>query len=99
MTSLLAQVVRTRRFTLGVPDRFTVSPDGARVLFLRTRAGDDPVACLWSADLAERTEILLADPAELASPVGDGIGEYAVAAGGGLVAFTLAGELWTVDPD
>jgi dipeptidyl-peptidase-4 len=99
MISLPAQLVRTRRFTLGVPDRFTISPDGARVLFLRTRAGDDPVACLWSADLATGTEILLADPAELASPPGDGIGEHAAAAGTGLVAFTLAGELWTVHPD
>jgi pimeloyl-ACP methyl ester carboxylesterase len=29
--SLLHQLVRTRRFTLGVPDHFTVTPDGSAV--------------------------------------------------------------------
>jgi dipeptidyl-peptidase-4 len=32
------QLARTRRFTLGVPRAVTVSRDGGRVLFLRTRA-------------------------------------------------------------
>jgi hypothetical protein len=36
------QHARTRRFTLGVPRRFSVAPDGGRVVFLRS-AGDDPV--------------------------------------------------------
>jgi dipeptidyl-peptidase 4 len=56
------QYARTRRFALGVPNRFTVSPDGARVLFLRTRGGTDPVGCLWSYDVATGTERLLVDP-------------------------------------
>ena len=41
----------TRRFTLGAPRGFQVSPDGARVLFLRSRSGTDPVTCLWSLDV------------------------------------------------
>ena len=63
--SLPAQIARTRRFTLGVPGQFTVGPDGAEVLFLRTRAGDDPAGCLWALDLDSGTERLLADPARL----------------------------------
>ncbi|MFD7533219.1 MULTISPECIES: prolyl oligopeptidase family serine peptidase [unclassified Streptomyces] len=54
------QFGRTHRFTLGVPRGFTVSPDGARVLFLRSTSGTDPVSRLWLyEDGAER---LLADP-------------------------------------
>jgi dipeptidyl-peptidase 4 len=63
--SLPAQIARTRRFSLGVPGQFTVGPDGAEVLFLRTRAGDDPAACLWALDPDSGTERLLADPAQL----------------------------------
>ena len=60
------QVASTRRFTLGVPRAVTVSRDGGRVLFLRTRGGEDPVTCLWRLDLADGgggRERLLADPA------------------------------------
>jgi dipeptidyl-peptidase 4 len=100
-TSLPAQIARTRRFTLGVPGQFTVRPDGAEVLFLRTRAGDDPVACLWAVDLDSGTERLLADPAGLlaAEPAepGAGIGAYAVDEAARLAVFTLAGAMWTVD--
>jgi dipeptidyl-peptidase 4 len=56
------QLARTRRFRLGVPDRFTISLDGGVVLFLRSRAGDDPVTCLWAIDLPDGRERLLADP-------------------------------------
>jgi hypothetical protein len=49
--SLPGQLVRTRLFALGVPWRFTVTLDGATVLFLRSRAGADPVTCLWALDL------------------------------------------------
>ncbi len=96
--SLPGQLVRTRRFTLGVPGQFTVALDGAAVLFLRSRGGDDPVTCLWALDLGSGTERLLADPAELpgvAEPAG--IDAYATGPGTGLAAFTLAGGLWTVD--
>jgi pimeloyl-ACP methyl ester carboxylesterase len=54
--SLPAQIVRTRRFTLGVPGQFTVTPDGASVLFLRSRAGHDPLTRLWTLDLTSGTD-------------------------------------------
>jgi len=56
------QLARTRGFTLGVPRSFRVSPDGLRVAFLRTRAGDDPVSCLWVLDVEGGTERLVFDP-------------------------------------
>jgi dipeptidyl-peptidase-4 len=59
------QQARTRKFTLGVPRAFQVSPDGARVIFLRSRAGDDPVTCLWEADTGTGQERLVADPRTL----------------------------------
>jgi len=102
--SLAGQVARTRRFTLGVPSQFTVAPDGTVVLFLRSRAGDDPVSRLWALDLDSGMERLLADPAGLlgegpggpAEP-GSGIGAFAADRGAKLVAFALAGGLWTAD--
>jgi dipeptidyl-peptidase-4 len=60
---------RTRGFTLGRPRGFQVGADGARVAFLRSAAGDDPVNRLWVLDLASGTERLVADPAAL---LGDG---------------------------
>ncbi len=60
------QLASTRRFTLGVPRAVTVSRDGGRVLFLRTRGGQDPVTCLWQLDLTDGgggRERLIADPA------------------------------------
>ncbi|MEV4259552.1 S9 family peptidase, partial [Spirillospora sp. NPDC049652] len=60
------QTARTRRFTLGVPRAFQIAPDGSRVAFLRTRAGDDPATCLWTLDPATGAETLVADPAALA---------------------------------
>src|ERR1043165_3957985 len=62
---------RTKRFTLGAPRTFTVAPDGRRVLFLRSRAGDDPVNALWSFEVDTGEERLLFDP----SDAGDGDGE------------------------
>ena len=56
---------RTRRFTLGTPRSITVSPDGGRVVFLRSRGGTDPVTCLWTLDLETGDERLVADPREL----------------------------------
>jgi dipeptidyl-peptidase 4 len=38
----LRQLASTRRFTLGVPGAVTISRDGGRLLFLRTRSGEDP---------------------------------------------------------
>jgi dipeptidyl-peptidase 4 len=59
------QQARTRRFTLGAPRAFRVSADGARVTYLRSKAGDDPVTCLWELDVATGAERLVADPTAL----------------------------------
>ena len=62
---------RTRRFTLGAPRGVTVSPDGERVVFLRSRGGTDPLTCLWTLDLDTGDERLVADPRELEAGDGD----------------------------
>ncbi len=56
------QEARTRRFTLGVARAFRVSPDGARVAYLRSQSGSDPVTCLWVLDVGHGPERLVADP-------------------------------------
>jgi dipeptidyl-peptidase-4 len=56
---------RTQGFTLGRPRGFQVGADGARVAFLRSQAGDDPVNRLWVLDVATGAERLIADPARL----------------------------------
>jgi dipeptidyl-peptidase-4 len=63
ITAFPRQFARTQRFNLGVPRAFAISPDGERVLFLRTRDGEDPVSCLWQ--LTGAAEQLLVDPAAL----------------------------------
>jgi dipeptidyl-peptidase-4 len=65
------QEARTRRFTLGVPRAFRVSPDGTRVAYLRTQDGSDPVTCLWVLDVDLGTERLVADPRTLGSDEDD----------------------------
>src|ERR1700722_14904901 len=65
------QEARTRRFSLGAPRAFRVSPDGARVVFLRTRSGADPVTCLWVLDVAHGQERLVADPRTLVADTED----------------------------
>jgi dipeptidyl-peptidase 4 len=59
------QEARTRRFTLGVPRAFRVSPDGTRVAYLRTQGGSDPVTCLWVLDVDSGQERLVVDPRTL----------------------------------
>ena len=59
------QEARTRRFTLGVPRAFRVSPDGARVVYLRTQGGSDPVTCLWVLEVGSGQERLAVDPRTL----------------------------------
>jgi dipeptidyl-peptidase-4 len=58
------QSARTRGFSLGAPRSFTVSPDGQRIVFLRTKAGDDPTSCLWVLDVASGEERVVFDPLE-----------------------------------
>ncbi len=56
------QLARTRSFACGRPRRFTVSPDGERVVFLRSAAGDDPANRLWVLDVATGRERVVYDP-------------------------------------
>jgi dipeptidyl-peptidase-4 len=60
------QAARTIGFTLGAPRSFQIAPDGHTVIFLRSKGGTDPVTCLWALDVANGTERLIADPAEIA---------------------------------
>ncbi|HEV8563969.1 MAG TPA: prolyl oligopeptidase family serine peptidase [Actinomycetota bacterium] len=61
--SFPCQQARTRNFNLGAPGSFQVSADGSRVTFIRSKAGDDPVACLWTLDVGTGDERLVFDPA------------------------------------
>ncbi len=61
-SSFPRQYARTQRLTLGEPRSISVSPDGRRVVFARSRAGDDPVNCLWTYDVTSGEERLVADP-------------------------------------
>ncbi|MFJ3693822.1 prolyl oligopeptidase family serine peptidase [Streptomyces sp. NPDC090052] len=57
---------RTQRFTLGAPRAFTVSPDGNRVVYLRSPTGTDRANRLWVLDLAQGAqERVAADPEAL----------------------------------
>ncbi|WUD02169.1 prolyl oligopeptidase family serine peptidase [Streptomyces sp. NBC_00523] len=62
------QQARTMRFTLGAPRAFTVSPDGGRVVYLRSGSGTDRSGQLWALDLDGASgprERLVADPQAL----------------------------------
>ncbi|MFE6743214.1 S9 family peptidase [Streptomyces tubercidicus] len=109
------QFARSRRFSLGVPRHVTVSPDGRRVLFVRTGSGTDPVGRLWQYE--DGGERLLADPAllvgagsgavpeeerlrrERARERSVGVVSYATDEAARLVAFALSGALWAVRTD
>ena len=59
------QYARTQRLSLGEPRGFTVSPDGSRVIFIRSHSGSDAVNTLWSLDTATGVERELLDPRTL----------------------------------
>ncbi|WP_328905662.1 alpha/beta fold hydrolase [Streptomyces sp. NBC_00234] len=59
------QYARTQRFTLGAPRAFTVSPDGTRVIFLRSASGTDRTNRLWVLDPSTGEERIAADPGAL----------------------------------
>lgn len=59
------QYARTQRLTLGEPRTFCISPDGQRIVFVRTASGDDPVNQLWTYNVQTNQEELLLDPREL----------------------------------
>ncbi len=93
------QEARTRRFTLGEPRAFRVSPAGSRVAFLRTAGGADPVTCLWVLDVGSGRERLVADPramhadAEDLTPAERARRERVREQAGGIVAYTADTEL------
>ncbi|MFH8570250.1 prolyl oligopeptidase family serine peptidase [Streptomyces sp. NPDC017993] len=109
------QFARSRRFSLGVPRHVTLSPDGRRVLFVRTGSGTDPVGRLWQYE--DGVESLLADPTllvgarpgavpeeerlrrERARERSVGVVTYAADDAARLVAFALSGALWAVRTD
>ena len=101
LTAFPRQYARTRRLTLGMPHAFTVSPDGERVLFLRTRSGEDPVSCLWL--LAGGVERLLFDPAAAGSKEAGskaaGVAAYSADAAVRTAAFASGGSLWVAGTD
>lgn len=105
------QYARTRRFSLGEVRDLTVSPDGERVLFVRTVSGSDPVGRLWQWE--DGGERLLADPRTLGVVTGTpsareqarrerareqsaGLTAYATDAAAELAVFALGGALWAV---
>jgi dipeptidyl-peptidase-4 len=59
------QTARSLRFTLGAPRNFAISPNGMRVLYVRSDGPFDRVGCLRSFDVHTGTDSLLADPAQI----------------------------------
>ncbi|MEV4351601.1 prolyl oligopeptidase family serine peptidase [Actinoplanes sp. NPDC049596] len=104
-------VGRTQGFGLGRPRRFTVGPEGERVLFLRSLGGEDPVLRLWSLDHDGGDERLLVDPGhtgralsaqerarrERARDRSAGISDYSADRAVRTVAVTADQELFVVD--
>jgi dipeptidyl-peptidase 4 len=112
--SFPGQAARTQRFTLGEPRSFVLSPDGCRLLFLRSRGPEDRTGCLWLFEGGR--ERLLADPDVIAGDggqvpeaeqvrrervreAGTGIVAYSADADARVVAFALNGGLWAVEVD
>ena len=89
----------TRGFTLGRPRGLTIAPDGRRVAFLRSPAGDDPVLRLLVLDLGTGAEWVAADPMTLAASDADlpaaerARRERARERSGGIVAYATDAEV------
>ena len=113
--SFLRKQARTQRFTLGTPREFRVSPDGRKLLFLRSESGVDRRNSLWELDLESGSETKIVDAAELlpgeenlppeerarrerSREGAGGVVGYATDAELRVVAFSLSGKLYTVDP-
>ncbi len=111
MDSYPRQAARTRGYTLGLPTRFHVAEDGSRVVFLKSHAGDDPVAAIWVFDVAEGRERVVFDQAEAGGELTreeldrreragerlDGVTGYSADAGATMAAFVLGGRLMIAD--
>ncbi|MFG3350046.1 alpha/beta fold hydrolase [Streptomyces sp. NPDC048018] len=103
------QHARTQRFTLGAPRGFTVSPDGERVVFLRSASGTDRSHGLWVLALGEATgttgttgaverlaadpEVLLAGAAEELSPEERARRERSREGSAGIVGYAVDGAV------
>ncbi|MYV69742.1 prolyl oligopeptidase family serine peptidase [Streptomyces sp. SID2131] len=97
------QYARTQRFALGVPRGFSVSPDGERVVFVRSASGTDRSHRLWVLDLppggepAERVaadpEVLLAGAEEELSPQERARRERSREGSAGIVAYAVDGAV------
>lgn len=72
-TSFPRQQAATRRFRLGQPRGFRLSPDGSRVCFIRSASGRDPVGSLWVAEAIDGriVERLVVDAPNLLVAEGD----------------------------
>jgi dipeptidyl-peptidase-4 len=103
---------RTHRFTLGTPRGFRVSPDGQRVLFLRSASGTDSRHGLYVLDVPTGRERCLVDPTadeaenppeqerarrERSRTQGGGVLAFACDTGCSLASVALSGRLYVVD--
>jgi dipeptidyl-peptidase 4 len=104
------QYARTRRFSLGAPHGFVVSPDGERVLFLRSVSGSDARNVLWMYEdgeerLLSRGQHGGAGAALVSSGGGPGtedlpgVAGYASDRQARVAAYITDGQLWTVGTD
>lgn len=86
---------KTRRFSVGVPRNITAT-EGGRVLFLRSKDGEDPTLCLWLLDPDTGKEQVLVDPSTVADDLGDELPaaerarrERARESGAGIVSYSV----------
>lgn len=89
---------KTRRFSVGVPRNINAT-EGGRVLFLRSKDGEDPTLCLWLLDPHSGKERILVDPSTVGNDLDDELPaaerarrERARESGAGIVSYS-------VDPD
>lgn len=67
------QEALTRRFRLGQPRAFRLSPDGTRVCFIRSASGRDAIGNLWCAEVTDGSvvERLIVDARDLVDSTAD----------------------------
>ena len=65
METFPKQYARTRRFTVGAPRSFAISPNGHSISYLQSSSGSDPSNKLWIHNPQSQTSVLLADPQDL----------------------------------
>ena len=65
METFPKQYARTRRFTVGAPRSFAISPNGHSISYLQSSSENDPSNKLWIHNPQSQTSVLLADPQDL----------------------------------